>query len=126
MGLKMHPRYEIVAKAESEIASRVLDLLREQAGGDYTWERAVIAVLAVETLCLGRSGGAEIEPETLGALNNDFARDVWAVVEMAVEEHDLTWGEVSRIVHHIPVSWLNYIVRIERHGDDPDARADLA
>jgi hypothetical protein len=40
--------------------------------------------------------------------------------------HDLTWAEAIRILAYELASLTKYLIREERHPDDPDKKADEA
>lgn len=43
--------------------------------------------------------------------------DIW-------KKHDLTWGEIVAFHAHEVQSAARYIIRTERHPDDPEKRGD--
>lgn len=43
-----------------------------------------------------------------------------------VESHELTAGEVVCILLELARNWANYVLREERHPDDPEKKADEA
>lgn len=42
------------------------------------------------------------------------------------ERHDLTWCEVARLLTELAQRCLAYMLRAERHPDDPNKKADEA
>jgi hypothetical protein len=45
-----------------------------------------------------------------------------AVVEVISKHHDLTHLELIGILNEIQASWIKYVIRDERHPDDPEKR----
>lgn len=54
------------------------------------------------------------------------ACEVGAAVLKAVEDHDLTYGELISILAQETAMAAKYLVRIERHPDDPEKKGDEA
>ncbi len=43
-----------------------------------------------------------------------------------IKEHDLTFGEINRILIDAMGEWNKYHVRAERHPEDPEKKGDEA
>jgi hypothetical protein len=84
-----------------------------------------VAICEVNALIFSKHGEA-LTPFSGYLAPEEGVAALWEKIHAVQRAHELTWGEVARAVHHLSNSYLNWIVRIERHGDDPDARADLA
>ena len=49
-----------------------------------------------------------------------------AAVAKIVTEHDLTYGEILSILSVLLSRYARFLVRTERHPDDPDKKGDEA
>lgn len=119
--MRLHERVQVVQRAATEMTTA----LDEIFGVGWEIERACMVVATVEIMCLAHSAEDASIPAAPPP-DASYVGQLWRAVARIVEAHGLTWGEAARIVHHLSDSWLNLIVRIERHGDREDARADLA
>lgn len=68
--------------------------------------------------------GLRLHPRTLPVQGAE-ARIKLALLELQ-QEHDLTDVEMLQILHLAQLSILKYMLRAERHPDDPDRKADEA
>ena len=59
-------------------------------------------------------------------LTQKAAADLGSVLNDWLERNDLTWNEAIRILMDHASRWMVYPIRIERHGEDSDKRADEA
>lgn len=49
---------------------------------------------------------------------------IGAAISAAIKEHDITYAELLVILAAEQRKWATYLLRTERHPDDPDHKAD--
>lgn len=83
----------------------------------WSWERCAKALLDCERRCLYEAlGEGDV---AMYVFDGRDGLDLWSeTIEPWKREHDVTWLEAARIIHHEASSWLNYALRGERHPDD--------
>ena len=65
------------------------------------------------------------------SLTKALELDLRKAIGEALQKHpDLTEVEIARALHHVLSSeagaWLNFVLRTERHPNEPDKKADEA
>jgi hypothetical protein len=48
--------------------------------------------------------------------------EIDAFVSEIIKKYDLTYGELMSCLNQIQASWIKYMIRDERHPDDPEKR----
>lgn len=112
--MQMHERFAVTQRASVEYGNRLAEWLDRisNLGWFYVFEQMSLGVASLAREADGRGQTFVNEPIT--------------IMRAVKREFGLTDAEALRIMHNAFSSWFNFPVRTERHGDDPDAKADLA
>jgi dsDNA-binding SOS-regulon protein len=68
--------------------------------------------------------GIKLHPRTMVVQKAE--RDLHDRLSDVADEHDLSWTEMAIILGNLQTNALKYVLREERHPEDPDRKGDEA
>lgn len=118
--MQLHPRYFKVAEATNSLR---LTFLKIEERLDLTIDRVIgiLLQIAMETNKVDALKDRK-HPIGLDAVGEEFFREL----KMTEEKYELTQGESLKILLNAAANESNYVVRLERHPNDPDKKGDEA
>jgi len=129
--VRIHPRARLVSEADLALAEFLLELERKH---DLTYEE-LFTCLADRLSALARGMFHEEEVTTALAdgytFSDDHRRDHLLLdfsveVERLRSKYDLTYGEMFSTLGARVTDLARYLIRTERHPDEPDKKGDEA
>ena len=69
-----------------------------------------------------RAPGLRLHPRTMTVQH--ASNELHGYLLQLMDTHDLTWAELAVILTERQQSALKYVLRAERHPDDPERKAD--
>lgn len=131
--MKMHPRVIPVQSASATFGmnwARSLERLslRTYADGYLVWNQ-------IDRFWID-SSRQQLSPAEVCAAwtNTDFStfdhaqavQEIGSMLVGLVQEHDLTYGEISSVLLDVRTTDAKYHIRVERHPEDPDKPGSMA
>lgn len=119
-GLQLHPRYFKFREASNSL---LLTFLKIEEREDLTIDKVIGILLEIasdtnKALDLKHRGG----PFTLDAIGEEFLTEIKKVEK----QYELTQGETLKILLEAAADQAKYLIRYERHPNDPDKKGDEA
>lgn len=119
-GLQLHPRYFKVREASNTIT---LSFLKIEERRKATMDKPIKAFLAIAAETIKATSLKKRKtPDGLDALGKEFLKELMLIEE----KYELTQGESLKILLESASDMVKYVIRHERHPNDPDKKGDEA
>lgn len=119
-GLRIHPRYFKVAEATNGLR---LTFLKIEERLDLTLDRVIGILLQIAT----ETNKVEDLKNRNHPINLDeVGEEFFNELKKTEEKYQLTQGESLRILLEAAANEVKYLIRLERHPNDPDKKGDEA
>lgn len=119
-GLRLHPRYFPVAEATNGLALRFLKI-EERCKLSMEKVMEILLAIATET---NKSENCKDRKDPKGL--DEAGKELLQELKQTEEKYGLTQGETMRFLLDQAMNMNKYLIRHERHPNDPDKKGDEA
>jgi antitoxin component of RelBE/YafQ-DinJ toxin-antitoxin module len=119
-GLRLHPRYFTVAEATNTLR---LTFLKIEERLDLTIDRVIGILLQIAT---ETNKAEELKDRNYPIGLDEVGEEFFKELKKTEEKYGLTQGESLRILLEATANEVKYLIRHERHPNNPDKKGDEA